>query len=112
MNWSYNQKNIIDYVKIYLKIMDYWKFKYTDYIYEINYENLINNRSDETKKLFSFCSLDWSEDIFNYYKTGKTIRTASLYQVKKPMYKSSLNVSKNYTNYLTFLNEIDRLKIN
>ena len=78
------------------------KFKYTDYIYEINYENLINNRSDETKKLFSFCSLDWSEDIFNYYKTGKTIRTASLYQVKKPMYKSSLNVSKNYTNYLTF----------
>ena len=110
MNWSYNQRNIIDYINLYLKTINYWKSKYGNFIYEIDYENLINNKTEETKKLFSFCGLDWSEDIFNYYKTGKTIRTASLYQVKKPIYKSSVNISKNYLDYMSFLNELDSLK--
>ena len=31
-------------------------------------------------------------NIFDFYKTGKTIRTASLYQVKKPIYKNYLHL--------------------
>ncbi len=109
MDWSYSQKNITNYIKIYLKTINYWKKKYPNFIYEVEYENLINNRSKETKKLFSFCDINWSENIFNYYKTGKTIKTASLYQVKKPIYKSSVNISEKYSPYLPFLNEIDNL---
>tara|TARA_Y100000590_G_scaffold51625_1_gene54225 strand:+ start:7715 stop:9310 length:1596 start_codon:yes stop_codon:yes gene_type:complete len=111
MDWSYSQKNIIEYVKIYLKVINYWKNKYENFIYEIDYENLINNKILETKKLFNFCNLDWSDDIFNYYKTGKIIRTASLYQVRKPIYKTSVNISKNYLNYLTFLKDLDQLNL-
>tara|TARA_Y100001970_G_scaffold275566_1_gene376982 strand:- start:5312 stop:6904 length:1593 start_codon:yes stop_codon:yes gene_type:complete len=109
MNWSYSQNNIIDYVKIYSKMVNYWKQKYGEFIYEIDYEDLINNKIEETKKLFSHCELDWTEDIFDYYKTGKTIRTASLYQVKKPIYKSSVNISDNYLNYLPFLKNLEKL---
>tara|TARA_Y100000590_G_scaffold202260_1_gene229772 strand:+ start:1807 stop:3402 length:1596 start_codon:yes stop_codon:yes gene_type:complete len=111
MDWSYNQINIIEYVKIYNKTINFWKKKYGNSIYEIDYENLINNKNEETKKLFTFCGLNWSEDIFDFYKTGKTIRTASLYQVKKPIYKSSVNISDNYSNYMNFLNDLDNLKI-
>ena len=111
MDWSYNQINIIEYVKIYNKTINFWKKKYGNSIYEIDYENLINNKNEETKKLFNFCGLNWSEDIFDFYKTGKTIRTASLYQVKKPIYKSSVNISDNYSNYMNFLNDLDKLKI-
>jgi len=109
MDWSYSPENITNYIKIYLKTINYWKKKYPNFLYEIEYENLINNKNEETKKLFSFCNIDWSEDIFNFYKTGKTIRTASIYQVKKPIYNSSVNISEKYSPYLPFLNEIDDL---
>ncbi len=111
MDWAYDPEKIMSYVKIYLSMMSYWKKKYNNLIYEIDYEKLISNKSDETKKLFSFCDLDWSEKIFDFYKTGKTIRTASIYQVKKPIYNSSLNINKNFSKYLPFLNKIDSINI-
>tara|TARA_B100000029_G_scaffold495210_1_gene559952 strand:+ start:3826 stop:5427 length:1602 start_codon:yes stop_codon:yes gene_type:complete len=112
MNWSYDPNNIIEYIKIYIKTINYWKNKYNNFICEVDYENLINNKIEETKKLFSFCDLDWTEEIFNFYKTAKTIRTASLYQVKRPIYKSSVNISDKYSNYLNFLNDLNNLQIN
>ncbi len=108
MNWSYSQKNILEFVNIYIEMLGFWKKKYGNSIYELDYENLINNKEEETKKLFSFCELNWSKDIFDFYKTGKTIRTASLYQVKKPIYKSSVNISENYSKYINFLKNLDK----
>ena len=107
MDWSYSQDNIIGYVKIYNQVIKYWKKKYENFIYEIDYEKIINNKIEETKKLFSFCDLQWSEEIFDFYKTGKTIKTASVYQVKKPIYKSSVNINKNYSKHLNFLKDLD-----
>ena len=108
MDWSYNPNNIVKYVEIYLQVIKFWKTRYKGSIYEIDYEKIINNKNDETKKLFSFCELDWSENIFNFYKTAKSIRTASQYQVKKPIYKSSVNISENYSKYLTFLDKLNK----
>jgi len=107
MDWSYSPKNIMDFIRIYQKTINFWKLRYNDYIYEIDYEKLISNKEEETKKLFSFCELEWSEKIFDFYKTGKTIRTASVNQVKKPIYKSSLNYSNNYIDHLKFLKELE-----
>ena len=44
MDWSYNQINIIEYVKIYNKTINFWKKKYGNSIYEIDYENLIKDK--------------------------------------------------------------------
>ena len=110
LNWSYSPSKIINYVKIYLKIINYWNKKYNNFIYQIDYEKLIKDKNEETKKLFSYCEINWSEEIFDFYKTGKPIRTASLYQVKKPIYKSSLDNNKNFSDYLHFLNDLDNLK--
>lgn len=110
MDWSYNPQNIMDFIKIYQKTINFWKLRYKDYIYEIDYEKLISNKEEETKKLFSFCELDWSEKIFDFYKTGKTIRTASVNQVKKPIYKSAVNSSDNYINHLKFLKELEKFE--
>ena len=107
MDWSYSPKNIMDFIRIYQKTIDFWKLRYNDYIYEIDYEKLISNKEEETKKLFSFCGLEWSEKIFDFYKTGKTIRTASVNQVKMSIYKSSLNSSNNYIDHLKFLKELE-----
>ncbi len=109
MDWSYSSSNIIKYVQIYLEVMTFWKKKYNNSIYEIDYEKLIESTEEETKKLFTFCELDWNKDILDFYKTGKSIRTASQYQVKRPIYKSSINISQNYSKYLNFLEDLKKI---
>ena len=66
MDWSYNGKNILSYIDIYIKMMSFWRTKYDSMIHDIYYESLISNKLEETKKLFSFCDLSWSEDIFEF----------------------------------------------
>tara|TARA_B100001121_G_scaffold309980_1_gene338863 strand:+ start:2619 stop:4181 length:1563 start_codon:yes stop_codon:yes gene_type:complete len=107
MDWSYSEQNIFKFVMNYRDIMKYWIGKYKEDIYEIRYENLVQNKVEETKKLFGFCEMKWDEKIFDFYKNAKTIRTVSVNQVKKPIYSSSIDSSSNYINYFQHLNKLE-----
>ena len=109
MNWSYNETNIIKFIKNYRDVMNYWNDRYKNSIYDIKYENLVNNKIEETKKLFSYCDLEWSEKVFEFYKNARTIRTVSINQVKKPIYQSSVNNSSNYASYTDFFSQLENL---
>ena len=110
MDWSYNEKNIIEFAKNYKEIMFFWKNKYKEFIYDINYEELVLNQIDKTKKLFKFCDLEWDEEILNFYKFGKRIKTASISQVKKPVYNTAINSSNKYIDKMTFLKELEKFE--
>ena len=107
MDWSYNENNILRFVMNYKDMISYWKNLYNQNIYDIRYENLVKNKEEETKKLFEFCDLKWDSNVFDFYKTAKTIRTVSINQVKKPIYQSSVNSGLNFTHYIDFLNKLD-----
>ena len=109
MDWSYNENNILRFVINYKNTIKFWKSFYKNKIYELNYENLVKDQKEETKKLFKFCDLQWNEKIFDFYKTSKTIKTVSLYQVKKPIYQTSVNTGEKFTKYIDFLNRLKNL---
>ena len=94
--WSYNLKEIISYYKMYKNLMDYWKKLIPDYIYDISYEKLINNNLDEIKNLSAFCKLNWEENLTKSYQNKRSVDTASALQVRKPIYKTSINYWKNF----------------
>ena len=101
MSWAYDQKNITDYYKYYLKIMKFWKTKIPDFIYDANYENIVGSPEVEVKKILSFCDLNWDPECLNFYKNKKTpVQTVSVSQASKPIYKSSINLNKGYNEYL------------
>ena len=83
--------------------MNYWKKLYDKKIYNLNYENFTNNFEQEAKKLLSFCELDWDPKCIEFYKNSKSVATASLAQVRQPIYKSSISSSRNYSDYLNEL---------
>ena len=45
--------------------MKFWQEKLPNFIYDINYEKLTENKEDEVKKLLRFCELNWEEDCLN-----------------------------------------------
>ena len=102
MQWAFDEKNIANYYNLHLNVMDYWKSKFGEEIYEINYEKLVSNKEEEIKKLIKFCDLDWDPICLNHHKNKKTpIKTVSISQARKPVYKSSVNSNSNYENYLS-----------
>ena len=72
-----------------------------EFIYEINYEKLIKDPEDQIKKLLNFCNLSLEQDCLNFYKNKKNVSTASINQVRQPIYKSSSKSFIKYENYLS-----------
>ena len=85
--------------------MNFWKLKYPKKIYDLNYEKLVSNQENEIRKLIDFCELDWDPNCLKYYENPKSIKTVSTMQARQPIYKTSINKSTNYKNYLKDLSK-------
>ena len=80
--------------------MEYWRKKFPNNIYDLNYEKLIKNPEIEIKNMIKFCDLEWQDKCLDFHKTKRSIKTLSVAEARKPIYKSSLSGSSNYESYL------------
>ena len=102
MLWSFNQSNIANYYNLYLSLINFWKTKFRENIFDVSYEHIVESPENELKKIFSFCNLTWDPNCLNFYQTKKTpISTVSVNQASKPIYKSSVNSNEGFSKYLT-----------
>ena len=84
-----------------MRLMNVFKKKLPNFIYELKYENLVKNKYEEIEKILKFCKLEWDENCLNHHKQSKTlIKTASMSQARNPIYKSSVDLSNNYKKHL------------
>ena len=109
MDWSYNKDNIIRFVKLYKNLIQFWKSKIPNFIYEINYEDLINNQELESKNLLEFCELDWDSKILKFYEKKKPVPTASIFQANQPLYNKSVNLSSKLFQFSDFFDKLEKL---
>ena len=100
MNFAYSQKDIANFYNLYCDLIKYWKKLYPNEIYTVKYENLIENNFTEIKKLINFCDLEWDQNCLRHDKNKSVIQTASVSQARKLIYKSSMNLSNNYSKNL------------
>ena len=66
------------------------------FIYEVKYENLVSDSKNEIKKLLNFCNLEYEDNCLNFHKNKSPVKTLSMIQVRKPIYKSSLKQSEKF----------------
>ena len=97
LSWAHTIKDILDYIDIYLRIMDYYKKKYPQNIITISLESLNNDKYIETKKIFEFCDLNWNEEIFEFHKRDNLyIKTSSNVQLRTGIQSYDYNKYKRY----------------
>jgi tetratricopeptide (TPR) repeat protein len=106
LSFSYNLENLGNFFNLYKDLMKFWDVNFSDDIYNLNYEELINNQELETKKLLKYCELEWDESCMRPHKNKKIVFTASLSQVRSPVYKSSIKKWENYSKQLKDLKKI------
>jgi hypothetical protein len=95
MPWAYDQLELATYYNQYKDLMNFWNQVLPDVIYNVYYENLINDQENETKKLIEYCGLSWNDSCLNFHKNTRAVGTASVNQVRQKIYSSSLKLWEN-----------------
>ena len=83
--------------------MMHWSKIYKNKFYEINYEKLVENKEKEIKKIIKYLDLEWDANCLNFQENKRSVSTASLAQVRKPIYNSSVEKWKSYSDELSDL---------
>ena len=83
--------------------MHFWKENLKNQIFDLKYEDLINDPTKKIKELIKFCELEWQDNCLEFYKNKKSIKTVSFIQARKPIYKDSVKKTLNYKKYLKSL---------
>ena len=108
LGFCYNLNKLGNYYNIYKDLMAFWDKNFSDQIYNISYEKLVESKESEIKDLLKFCDLEWDEKCLNPHKNTKVVATASIAQVRTPVYNTSINKWKNVEDELKELKEIIR----
>ncbi|MDQ6965656.1 MAG: sulfotransferase, partial [Mariprofundaceae bacterium] len=96
-----------EYCKKYLELMSHWrKALPAGVMYELDYEQLVSNQEEETRGLLEACGLPWEEQCLNFQAGGERVNTASIMQVRQPMYTKSVARWKRYEKELKPLIDI------
>jgi hypothetical protein len=98
---SYDQVELGRYYNAYSRLMEHWaKLLPATAFHTVSYEALVNNPEAEARAMISYCGLDWDEACLEFHTAKRRVRTASVTQVRSPMYSSSVAKWKQYEGHL------------
>lgn len=86
------------YYREYKRLMDHWNALLPGRIYECNYETMIADQEAESRRLIDFLGLPWDDACLSFYETERSVTTPSRWQVRQPIYASSVKRWKRYEN--------------
>ena len=73
---------------------------------DVDYEALVADRGAWTRRLIEFCGLDWDEACLYPESDRPAVTTASLWQARQPVYRSSVARWRRYEPWLGELREL------
>jgi tetratricopeptide (TPR) repeat protein len=99
--WAYNEKSLVAFYKKYQKTMMEYNNILSNEIYEVSYEQLVNDHEHEINKLVTFCDLEVENSCHKFFENKRDVNTASILQVRRKIYTSSINYWKNFAPYFS-----------
>ena len=101
MPWSYDLTNLGKTYRACYDHMRYWQSNLPqNSMITVNYEVMVNDFENQTKNIISHIGLPWEEACLKFYETDRQVKTASLNQVRKPIYGTSVGRWKKYEAFL------------
>lgn len=97
-------ERLVDFYCVAMDIFKLCRAKYSLSIYEIRYEDILEDLKGELHELLKFLDVDWEAEMENYQKTAlkrESVSTPSYSQVVQPIYKSSRYRWLNYEKQLS-----------
>jgi tetratricopeptide (TPR) repeat protein len=82
------------------RLAAHWSRLLPRHMIEISYEALVADLEGESRRLIEFLGLDWEPACLDFHRTERTVATVSHWQVRQPLYQSSVGRWRNYERHL------------
>lgn len=89
--FAYDLGELGRYYHAYEKLMAHWRQVLSPGIMlEVHYEELVGDFETQARRIIAHCGLEWDDACLSFHKTSRPVRTASAFQVRQPIYNSSV----------------------
>ena len=94
--YAYDLTELGAYYRHYEGLMEHWRHVVPDGMFELSYEALIEQPEAEIRHLLDSCDLPFDPACLSFHGTKRPVQTASVSQVRQPLYRKSLERWRNY----------------
>lgn len=99
--YTYDLGELGRYYRGYADLMDHWQAVLPARVFlEVRYEDVVADLEGQSRRMLAHCGLEWDPAVLEFNKTRRPVLTASLIQVRQPIYSSSIGRSRDYEPWL------------
>tara|TARA_B100000315_G_scaffold260292_1_gene320621 strand:+ start:2511 stop:4502 length:1992 start_codon:yes stop_codon:yes gene_type:complete len=108
--WSCDLAHIGHYTNAYEDLMAHWRENLSLPMLDVVYEELVADPAAESRRIIEFLELDWQNEVMDFHTTESRVKTASKWQVREPVYASSIGRWQEFAEQLSPLTEVLEIK--
>jgi tetratricopeptide (TPR) repeat protein len=98
--FTYGIDDLARYYRMYVELMDHWNSVHPGKILQVRHEDVVEDLEASVRRILDFCGLEFEPACVEYYKTQRSVRTASSEQVRRPIFKEGLEQWRNFEPWL------------
>lgn len=99
-SWSTDLEDIAHYWRGYQRLMQHWATVTDLRILDLNYEETVFELNGVARSLVDFLDLPWDDRVVRFHENDRAVQTPSRWQVRQPVYKSSMARWRHYEGQL------------
>jgi tetratricopeptide (TPR) repeat protein len=99
-DYAYDLKTLGHYYRFYERLMDHWLDVIPNPVYSLQYESMVADLPAKAREMADFVGVEWDEHMVRFYEQKRKVQTASKWQVRQPLYTSSVARWKPYERHL------------
>ena len=103
--FTYSIEDIARYYRTYLDLMRHWNTVLPGRVLRVQHEDVVDDLEGSVRRLLDYCELEFEPGCVEFYKTERSVRTASSEQVRQPIYREGLDQWRHYEPWLQSLRE-------
>ncbi|CCD83988.1 tetratricopeptide repeat-containing sulfotransferase family protein [Bradyrhizobium sp. ORS 285] len=99
--FAYDLTELGHYYRGYEGVMEHWhKVLPPGVLIDVQYEDMVDDLEGVARRVLDHCGLDWEDACLDFHRTERTVRTASLMQVREPIYRRAIGSWRRYEKHL------------
>jgi tetratricopeptide (TPR) repeat protein len=107
LDFAASRGDLVFFFRQYQRVMAHWrKILPPDRLVEVDYEALVADPEPQARRLISACGLEWNDACLAPHRNTRKIATASVWQARQPIYRTSVERWRRYEPWLGELRKL------
>jgi hypothetical protein len=98
--YTYSFERLARHMRLYSDAMRHWHAAFPGRILDVRYEDLVDRPEETARASVAHLGLPWDPNCLRFAETEREVRTASISQVRQPLYRGAMGRWRNYEGHL------------